>query len=104
VLCDHDSAWGTATFTYERLNEMANQLAHRLRDDGVRPGDIVAVLAERSFAMLIGIYGVLKAGGAYLPLSPEDPIERRAYIVADARAHVVLVHGATAPKLPAVCE
>ena len=101
VRCDHDHVWGTSTFTYEQLNEKANQLARRLRDDGVRPGDIVAIFAERSFAMLIGIYGVLKAGGAYLPLSPEDPPERIAYIVADAGARVVLVHGATALKAPA---
>ncbi|MDO8540964.1 MAG: amino acid adenylation domain-containing protein [Opitutaceae bacterium] len=101
VICDHDPVGGTSTFSYERLNEKANQLAHRLRDDGVLPGDIVAILAERSFAMLIGIHGVLKAGGAYLPLSPEDPPERIAYILADAGVRVVLVHGATATKEPA---
>jgi amino acid adenylation domain-containing protein len=101
VFCDHDHVWGTAIFTYEQLNEKANQLARRLRAEGVVPGGIVAVLAERSFAMLIGLYGVLKAGGAYLPLSPEDPPERINYIVADAGARVVLVHGATALKAPA---
>lgn len=100
ILCDHDPVWGTAAFSYERLNQQANRLAHWLRDDGVRAGDIVAILAERSFAMLIGILGVLKAGGAYLPLSPEDPPERIAYIVADAGARLVLVHGATALKAP----
>lgn len=101
VICDHDAVWGISTFSYERLNEKANQLAHRLRAEGVLPGHIVAILAERSFAMLIGIYGVLKAGGAYLPLSPEDPPERIATIVADAGARVVLLHGATAMKSPA---
>ena len=101
IFCDHDHVWGTSAFTYEQLNEQANQLAHRLRDDGVVPGELVAILAERSFAMLIGIYGVLKSGGAYLPLSPEDPPERIAYIVADARVRIVLVHGATASKAPA---
>src|SRR3954470_3920405 len=44
VLCDHDLVWGTSTFSYERLNEKANQLAHRLREDEVRPGEIVAIL------------------------------------------------------------
>ncbi len=101
LFCDHDPVWGTTTFTYEQLNEKANQLARRLRTGGVGPESIVAILAERSFAMLIGIYGVLKAGGAYLPLSPDDPPERISYIVADAGARVVLVHSATVRKAPA---
>jgi D-alanine--poly(phosphoribitol) ligase subunit 1 len=67
----------------------------------VRPGDIVGILVERSFALVVGIYGVLKAGGAYLPLSPEDPPERIAYVVANAGARVVLVQGVTASKAPA---
>ena len=101
VLCDHDSFWGTSQLNYDRLNQLANQLAHRLRDDGVLSGEIVAILTERSFAMIIGILGVLKAGGAYLPLSPEDPPERTAFVVANSGARIVLVHGATALKAPA---
>jgi D-alanine--poly(phosphoribitol) ligase subunit 1 len=101
ILCDHDPGGGTATLSFEQLNEKANQLARRLRDCGVVSGDIVGILVERSFAMVIGIFGVLKAGGAYLPLSPADPPERIAYIAADAGARVVLVQRATVPKVPA---
>ena len=100
VLCDHDPFWGTSRFSYRRLNEKANQLAHRLRDQGVRPGHVVGILVERSFAMVIGIFGILKAGGAYLPLSPEDPPDRIGYILADAGARILLIQGGTAPKAP----
>jgi amino acid adenylation domain-containing protein len=101
VICDHDRHWGTSTLNYAQLNERANQVAHRLRHEGVRPGQIVGIMVERSFAMIIGIFGILKAGAAYLPLSPEDPPDRRAYILADARIEVLLVHAVTASKAPA---
>src|ERR1700676_2118234 len=58
VLCDHDPVWGASTLSYEQLNEKANQVAHRLRDEGVQPRDIVGILMERSFAIVVGIYGV----------------------------------------------
>jgi amino acid adenylation domain-containing protein len=101
VLCDHEKCWGTPTLNYAQLNERANQVAHRLRQLGVQPGQIVAIMAERSFAMIIGIFGIIKAGAAYLPLSPEDPPERVAYVLSDAGADVLLVHSATIAKAPA---
>jgi len=100
VICDHDGYWGTSTLNYAQLNERANQVAHRLRNQGVRPGQIIGILVERSFAMIIGIFGIIKAGAAYLPLSPEDPPERRGYLLADARVGLLLVHAATALKAP----
>lgn len=100
VICDHDKYWGTSTLNYASLNEKANQVAHRLRDEGVRPGQIVGIMVERSFAMVIGIFGIIKAGAAYLPLSPEDPPERLGYVLADARVRILLVHAATALKAP----
>src|SRR5207247_144933 len=100
VLCDHDWFWGTAVLSYAQLNERANQVAHLLRGNGVRAGHIVGILVERCFAMVIGIFGIMKAGAAYLPLSPDDPPDRIRYVLADAGVGIVLVHGATAPKAP----
>src|SRR5258708_7969290 len=76
VICDHDGALGMPSLTYAQLNDKVNQLAHFLRAEGVRPGHIVALMVERSFAMIIGILGIIKAGGAYLPVSPDNPPER----------------------------
>lgn len=98
VLCDHDKFWGTAALNYAQLNERANQVAHVLRGSGVRPGQIVGIMVERSFAMIIGILGILKAGAAYLPLSPDDPPDRTRYVLADAGVSILLLHGATVTK------
>lgn len=95
VICDHDQLFGTPSLTYLELNHKANQLAHQLRAEGVARGQIVALLVERSFAMLIGILGIIKAGAAYLPLSPENPTERIDYMLLDANAAALLVHEKT---------
>jgi amino acid adenylation domain-containing protein len=100
VLCDHDRFWGTAVLNYAQLNERANQIAHLLRANGVRSGQIVGIMVERSFAMIIGVLGIMKSGAAYLPLSPDDPPDRIRYVLADAGVGIVLVHGPTAPKAP----
>ena len=63
VICDHDKVFGVPSLTYAQLNDKVNQLAHLLRAEGVRPGHIVALMVERSFAMIIGILGIVKAGG-----------------------------------------
>jgi len=99
VICDHDKALGTPWLTYAQLNDRVNQLAHLLRADGVRPGDVVALMVERSFAMIIGIFGIIKAGGAYLPISPDNPPERIAYMLKDGRVQVLLVEQKTAPRV-----
>lgn len=99
VICSHDSSFGAPSLTYAQLNEKANQLAHRLRGAGVGPGHIVALMVERSFAMAIGILGVIKAGAAYLPLSPDNPKDRTEYMLRDAGVRLVLVHRATASRI-----
>ncbi len=91
VICDHDPVFGTPSLTFAGLNERANQLAHRLRAEGVRPGDIVALMVERSFAMIIGILGIVKAGGAYLPMPPDNPPDRTDYMLKDGGVKVLLV-------------
>ncbi|BET96664.1 non-ribosomal peptide synthetase [Xenorhabdus sp. TCT-1] len=72
------------TLSYGELNRRANRLAHYLITLGVQPDDRVALCAERSLEMVIGLLAILKAGGAYVPLDPIYPAERLAYMVEDA--------------------
>src|SRR5947209_6043105 len=99
VICDHDSVLGVPSLTYAQLNGKVNQLAHVLRAAGVGPGHIVALLVERSFAMIVGILGILKAGGAYLPISPDNPPDRIAYLLKDGGVTVLLVQNKTADRI-----
>ncbi|MGC4890936.1 amino acid adenylation domain-containing protein [Micromonospora sp. DT227] len=87
--------------TYAELNAEANRIAHRLRAAGVGPETLVGVCAERSVELVAGLLGVLKAGGAYLPLDPEYPADRLAFMVTDADAPVVLVQSHLRDVLPA---
>lgn len=98
VICDHDKVFGVPSLTRAQLNEKANQLAHWLRATGIGPGHIVALMVERSFAMMIGILGIIKAGAAYLPLSPDNPPARTDYMLKDAGVRVLLVHTKTAGR------
>ncbi|WBB76878.1 amino acid adenylation domain-containing protein [Micromonospora sp. WMMD1128] len=87
--------------TYAQLNADANRIAHRLRAAGVGPETLVGVCAERSVELVAGLLGVLKAGGAYLPLDPEYPADRLAFMVTDADAPVVLTQRRLRDVLPA---
>lgn len=78
------------TFTYDELNKKSNQLARVLRERGVKPDSIVGIMVYRSFEMIVGIMAILKAGGAYLPLDPEYPEERRAYMLENAKVEIIL--------------
>lgn len=71
--------------TYAELNAKANQLAHFLQQKGVQPDDLVALYLERSLEMVVAILGVLKAGGAYLPMDTAYPEDRLAFMLADAQ-------------------
>lgn len=75
---------------YKELNERANQLAHYLRRRGVVPNSVVAVIEERSIAFVVTILGVLKAGGAYLPIDNKNPLERILSILKSSRTELVL--------------
>lgn len=81
---------GTARLTYRELNQRANRLGHYLRSLGVVSGSLVAICVERSVEMVVGLLGILKAGAAYLPLDPEYPAERLAFILADAKVSLLL--------------
>ncbi|QKG84618.1 amino acid adenylation domain-containing protein [Kroppenstedtia pulmonis] len=76
--------------TYRELNAMANGLAQQLRERGVGPDVPVGICMERSLEMIIGVLGVLKAGGGYVPLDPNFPEDRLSYILEDSNAPVIL--------------
>jgi len=88
--------------SYDDLNRRANQLAHYLRESGVRPDTLVAILLERSAEMVVALIAVLKAGGAYLPLDPSYPRERLAFMLKDANAKVVLTESRLTGLLPEI--
>ncbi len=79
-----------ASLTYAELNARANQLAHHLRELGVGPETVVGIAAEKSLETIIGVFGVLKAGGAYLPIDPTYPADRIAFMLEDSGAQIVL--------------
>ncbi|NBI30069.1 non-ribosomal peptide synthetase [Chengkuizengella marina] len=83
---------GDQKITYGKLNEKANQLANTLRSHGVNSGSLVGIMLHRSIDMFVGILGVLKAGGAYLPIDPEHPSQRIQYMLKDAQAEIILLH------------
>jgi amino acid adenylation domain-containing protein len=76
--------------SYEELNERANRLAWYLLERGVGPDVLVGIFLERSLEMLVGLLGILKAGGCYLPLDPSFPAERLRYMVEDSRPALLL--------------
>jgi len=76
--------------TYAELNQRANRLAHRLIELGVTSEARVAICVERSWATVVGILAILKAGGGYVPLDPAYPRERLAYVLGDAQPALLL--------------
>ena len=78
------------SLTYRELNRRANCISHYLRRLGVRPGSFVGICAERSVDMVVGLLGILKADGAYVPLEPSYPKERIRFMLADSKASVLL--------------
>ncbi|MFJ3090868.1 amino acid adenylation domain-containing protein [Streptomyces sp. NPDC086838] len=87
------------SLTYAELNARANRVAHLLRARGIGPQSLVGVCLERSAALVPALLGVLKAGGAYLPLDPAYPADRLAHIAADAQAPAVLTERSAAGAL-----
>lgn len=88
-------------WTYGELNATANQLARHLRSLGAGPGKTVAIQLDRSPEMIAAMLGVLKAGAAYLPLDPNQPTNRTAYMVEDAAPCAVVTSTTLAERLPA---
>lgn len=86
--------------TYRQINARANQLAHFLIKKGVKPDQPVALSIDRSFDMIVGLLAVLKSGAAYLPLDPEYPSERIAFMLEDSGAQIVLTQKKWLTSLP----
>jgi amino acid adenylation domain-containing protein len=82
--------FGDLRVSYRELNHRATTLAHTLRRRGTGPNTLAGLLADRSVEMVAGILAILKAGAAYLPLSPNDPPERLAFMTRDAGLRLVL--------------
>ena len=87
--------------TFLELGKRANRIAHYLRALGVGPNTLVGICLERSVAQVVSALGVLKAGGAYLPLDPTYPSERLTFMLNDAQAPVLLTKQHFAARLPA---
>lgn len=90
--------------SYRQLNERANQLANYLQKQGVGRESLVGICVERSFEMLVAIYGVLKAGAGYVPLDPNYPRDRIAFMIDDADMPVIVTQEKLAPELPATAQ
>ena len=86
--------------TYAALDAHANRLANHLRGLGVGPETVVGLCVERSPEMVVGLLGILKAGAAYLPLDPNYPRERLAFMLTDAGAPVLVTQQALLERLP----
>ena len=76
--------------TYDQLNSKANRLARMLKQQGVGPDTIVAICFERGISQILAILGILKAGGAFLPLDPDDPTLRKEMLIVDTNAKILL--------------
>ncbi|RML87484.1 amino acid adenylation domain-containing protein, partial [Pseudomonas savastanoi] len=92
--------WEGGSLDFASLHAQANRLAHYLRDKGVGPDVKVAIAAERSPQLLIGLLAILKAGGAYVPLDPDYPIERLAYMLQDSGVELLLTQSHLLGDLP----
>jgi ABC-type branched-subunit amino acid transport system ATPase component len=83
------------SITYRQLNERANSLAVLLREKGIKPGDVIAIMVRRSIEMVIGMLAVLKAGAAFLPIDKELPDERINYMIKNSESKVILTDNTT---------
>ncbi|WP_159455962.1 non-ribosomal peptide synthetase [Chitinophaga eiseniae] len=79
-----------ACYSYEAINRRSDAVAHRLQQEGISTGAIVALIFHRSPEFIIALLGVLKAGAAYVPVDPELPDERISFILRDCRTGHVL--------------
>ncbi|HHL31124.1 MAG TPA: amino acid adenylation domain-containing protein, partial [Oceanospirillales bacterium] len=80
------------SLTYKELNRQANQLAHYLIKQGIRPDDIIGLCFERSVDMLVAMLAILKAGAAYLPLDPSYPSGRLSHMIQDSGLQLLITN------------
>ena len=72
--------------------------ARRLREEGIKPQELVILCVDRSLELIIGILGILKAGAAYLPCEPDNPLERFDYILQESEARIILTQRPQKPR------
>jgi amino acid adenylation domain-containing protein len=94
VICDG------SRLSYSELNSRANGMARILRGMGVGPDSLVGLCAERSTEMIVGLLAILKSGGAYVPIDPDLPADRIAFMVHDTRPRLVLTQRQLIGKIP----
>lgn len=97
----HNTAlvYGESILTYEELNHKATNLAATLSNQHIHRETLIGIMTDRSFEMLIGILGILKAGYAYLPIDPDAPLQRIRYILENSKTQHVLYHAPTRLKV-----
>jgi amino acid adenylation domain-containing protein len=94
VICENQE------LTYRELNMRANQFAHYLRTLGVGPEIPVGLCMERSLDVIVTLFGILKAGGVYVPIDPDYPPERLAFLLEDSQAPILVTQKHLRSKLP----
>jgi amino acid adenylation domain-containing protein len=97
-------AAGDRILTYDELDRLSNQVARALRAQGVAPGDRVGVLAPKSPASVVGVFGAVKAGACYVPLDPGAPARRLSAIMADSGIAVLLADAGRASAAAAMAD
>ena len=93
---------GEQSLTYRALDARSNQLARSLQEIGVGPETLVGICVERSLETVVAVLGVLKAGGAYLPLDPDYPADRLAFMIEDAAVPVLITQQSIEDRIPSV--
>ncbi|MGL5152249.1 MAG: non-ribosomal peptide synthetase, partial [Clostridium sp.] len=82
--------YGEDEITYEELNRRANKVARKLRQFNILNDEIVGIMLDRSIDMVVSIIGVLKAGGAYMPIDVDYPEDRKQYMVDDSKTRIII--------------
>ncbi|HYG83913.1 MAG TPA: amino acid adenylation domain-containing protein [Verrucomicrobiae bacterium] len=95
----------TTKLSYQELDESSNRLAHFLQAQGVKKGDFVAFVLDRSADLIVVILAIVKTGAVYVPIAPDLPTERIEFIAQDAKAKLLITTAAMAQRLPKLeCE
>jgi amino acid adenylation domain-containing protein len=87
--------------SYRELNDRANQVAHYLQSKGIGADRFVGLYVERSLLMMVGLFGILKAGAAYVPIDPHHPLDRIEYVIDNAQIEIILTQQQLIDRLPA---